>query len=371
MPNLFQSVSFQIQRRPALRRAVLVPLAALLVSCATPAPPVRTAPVPVPREPLAIAPVVAPPASPEQGTLRGLIALQDRLYRVAAPLLVNNTELCKGAARRLLGFTAKNKYSYSDEFIDAAQQALGLEERLQISGVLAGSGAARVGIRRGDTLVAVADKPMPQGPNAERQAAALLAPLVKDHTSVKLTVFRAGSDIMLNVPLTPACAFGIELGLADHVNAYADGARVLITRGMLNFAASDDELAYVLAKEMAHNALRHPRRQKMNATIGGVIDNLIRMHPDLSAMGGTAGIRPMPAELDAAADRLALYMVARADYNFQNALPFWQRLASQHPATVLNGYTALHPATTARFTAIEKAIAEIKVKQSGKKPLLP
>ena len=307
MPNTFRFVSFQIKCLPTLRRAVLIPLAVLLAACATPPEPVKPVPIPVPREPESVAPAVAAPvSSPEQDTLRALIALQDRLYRVAAPLLVNNTELCKGAARRLLGFTAKNKYSYSDEFIDAAQQALGLEERLQISGVLAGSGAARVGIRSGDTLLAVADQPMPQGPNAERRAAALLAPLVKDHNSVKLTLIRAGSELPLNVPLTPACAFAIELGLADHVNAYADGARVLITRGMLNFAASDDELAFVLAREMAHNALRHARRQKMNATIGGVIDNLIRMHPDLSAMGGTAGIRPMPAELDTAADRLAL-----------------------------------------------------------------
>jgi beta-barrel assembly-enhancing protease len=356
----------------ALLRAVLLPVAVLLASCAAHAPPVNPAPIPVPPEPAIIAPlIISPVSSPEQEILRSRIALQDRLYRVAAPLLVNNTELCKGAARSLLGFTAKNKYSYSDEFIDAAQHALGLDDRLQVSGVLAGSGAAQVGIRRGDSLVTVADKPMPQGPNAERQAATLLAPLVNGHTSVKLMISRAGSDITLNVPLTPACAFGIELGLADNVNAYADGARVMITRGMLNFAASDDELAYVLAKEMAHNALRHPRRQKMNATIGGIIDNLIRMHPDLSAMAGTAGVKAMPPELDAAADRLALYMVARADYRFENALPFWQRLATKYPATVLNSYTAIHPAIAARFSAIEKAISEIKAKQAAKKPLVP
>ena len=43
----------------------------------------------------------------------------------------------------LLGFTAKSKYSFSDELSEAAQQLYGMDDRLQVMGVLAGSGAAR------------------------------------------------------------------------------------------------------------------------------------------------------------------------------------------------------------------------------------
>jgi predicted Zn-dependent protease len=182
---------------------------------------------------------------------------------------------------------------------------------------------------------------------------------------------RNGSNMSMNVPLTYACAFGIELGNTDMVNAYSDGHRVLITRGMMNVARSDDELAYVMAKEMAHNALAHAARQKTSATIGGIIDNLVRIHPDMSTMVGTAGVRPMPADLDIAADRLALYMLARAGYNIDNAPAFWQRLASQYPATVLNGYTALHPATAQRISAMERTVADIRSKKNGNKALLP
>jgi len=315
----------------------------------------------------------APPrvSNAVQDALRSLVAQQDRLDRVAAPLLVHNPELCKGNARNLLGFTAKTKYSYSAEFVDAAQQSLGLNDRLKIMGVLAGSGAARAGVRRGDTLLAVNDKPMPQGENAERQAAEVLGPLLAGRSSVKLTLERNGASITLNVPLTPACAFVIDLGNTDNVNAYADGHRVLVTRGMLAFAHSDDELAYVLGKELAHNALAHASKQRMNATVGGIIDNLVRMHPDLSTMGGTSGVRATPQELDAAADTLGLYMVARAGYGLDRAMPFWQRLSSQYPATVLNGYTAIHPATGYRLAAIGKAVGEIKAKQADGKPLLP
>jgi hypothetical protein len=351
-----------------------LPIALLLTACATaPLPPTS-----LPQQPAepqqsqqSQQPAVPPPTSAEANALRALVAQQDRLYRVAAPLLVSNPQLCRNQARNLLGFTAKNKYSYSSEYIDAAQKLFGMGEPLKVTGVLAGSGAARAGLQRGDELLAVEDKPMPQGTNAERQAASIIGPLLTGRTSVRLTILRNDSSTAIDVPLTPACAFGIELGNADIVNTYGDGYRVLVTRGMMNFVRSDNELAYVMAKEMAHNALAHANRQRMSATIGGIIDNLIRIEPDMSTMVGMAGVRPMPPELDAAADRLSLYMLARAGYDIDGAAGFWQRLAAQYPATALTGYTALHPALPFRLQAMDRSLREVKAKQAAKKPLVP
>lgn len=364
-------------RRMRVKQALLLPAVLIIAACVAPppAPPAKVIPQPVPLAPVAPvvppAPVAPPRNTPEQDALRALSDLQDRIYRVAAPLLVNNTQICKGSARSLLGFTAKNKYSYTDEFADAAQKTLGLDERLQVSGVLAGSGAARVGVRRGDRLISVDDKPMPQGPKAERQAGQILGPLVSGRTSVTLAVERNGAEAAMNVPLTLACAFGIEIGNVDQVNAYSDGMRVLVTRGMMNFAATDEELAYVLAREMAHNVLKHAQRLRMTATAAGMIDNMIRMRPDLSTLVGTGGLKVVAPEMDAAADKLALYLLVRAGYGIERAVPFWQRLATQFPANVLNGYTALHPATSTRVLVMEKTAQEIRNKQAERKPLLP
>ncbi|CAN5252992.1 hypothetical protein BH11PSE11_BH11PSE11_15330 [soil metagenome] len=351
----------------ALPRIALITLALLLGACATPPDPVRPRPIPVPRIPEPIAP--APAATSALETLRALVAQQDRLDRVAAPLLTSNTQLCK--ARNLLGFTAKNKYSYTDEFVDAAHQLLDLGDRLQITGIMADSGAARAGVRRGDVLLAIESQVLPQGPNAEAPAKAILAPLVKDRNAIKLTLLRNGASHDLNVPLTSACAFRVEFGNADHANAYADGMRVMVTRGLMNFTTSDEELAYILAREMAHNALGHPVRERMTATTGSVIDNLVRMHPDLTTTSGSSGIKQIPPAMEALADKVALYMLVRAGYGIDNYQSFWQRLAVQYPASVANAYTAIHPASEARVSMIRKTLAEIKSKQSTRKPLLP
>lgn len=363
-------------RMRAVRHALWLPIA-LLAACATQTPVSQQAQEPAPQtiESTSASPETAAPApraeSPAETALRTLAADQDRLYRVAAPLLVKNADLCKSDARNLLGFTAKTRFSYSADFVEAAQSVLGLEDRLKITGVLPDSGAARAGVAVGDLLVSVENKPMPKGPGSERQAAVILGPLVATRPALKLGLIHDGNPRQVNVPLTRACAFGIELGNADHVNSYADGRRILMTRGMLNFVRNDNELAYVIAREMAQSVLGHARQQRMTATIDSVVDNLIRMHPDLSTMSGTAGIRAYPEEMDVAADRLGLYMAARGGYPVDGAAAFWQRLAGTYPATVQNGYTAIHPATAARIAAIQQTVAAIKTKQAEHKPLTP
>jgi hypothetical protein len=351
-------------------RTVLLPVALALTACATQSPPPQSE-RPERPDPVVIAPQVPQISAADEATLRALISHQDRLYRVAGPLLVNNPDLCKGNARNLLGFTAKNKYSYSTELSQAAQTLFGLDDRLQVMGVLAGSGAARAGVRRGDKLIEADGQPLPEGRDAERETAAILGSLVATRPSIRLTVLRDGANTVLNVPLTRACAYSIELGNVDTVNAYDDGRRVMITRGMINFARSDEELAYVLAKEMAHNSLGHAGKQNMSATVGGIIDNMIRVRPDVTALAGTSGVRPMPQELDAAADALSLYMLARAGYNIDRVPRFWERLASQYPPTVLNGYTAIHPSTAFRLSVMERIVDDVKAKQGAKKPLSP
>lgn len=350
--------------------AVLAPLA-LLAACATPdatgpavAPTPGSAPVAVTK------PVPKAAQTPQQKELSELISQQDRLYRVAAPLLTSNAQLCRGNARNLLGFTAKNKYSFPIEYAESAR-GLGYDERLQVTGVLPGSGAEQAGVQRGDLLMAVADKPMPQGTDAERQAAVILSPLVVKKAPIALTVQRNGQSRTLSVPLTYACAFSIELGNADNVNTYADGRRVLITRGMLRFTKTDEELAYLIAKDMAHNILGHAIRQRMVSTIAEVIDNLLLPHPDPTTTAGTAGIRVYPQDLDAAADTLSLYLLARAGYSIDNASSFWKRLADQYPSSVTNGYTALHPSTAYRLSMIDKVSQIVKGKQDAGKPLVP
>lgn len=368
MPGLRQIVPAQNPLR-LLAVPLSVACVAMLAGCTTPGATVSG--------PFNVVP--APDTSPAytaqqkaaQDNLVKMVALQDRLSKVSAPLLINNADLCKTYARNLLGFTAQNKYSYPGVYADAAQAALGYGEQMQVSSVLPGSGAARAGLRKGDGLLAAEGKPLPAGPNAEGPFGAIVAPLASKSASINMTIAREGQPQDLKIPVTRACAFRVALGNADNINAYSDGARIMLTRGMVGAAQNDEGIAFVIAREMAHNILDHARTQRSSGTAGSLIDSLGAVQPDVSMLTGSAGVKAMPQDLDAQADTLAIYLLARAGYDIGNAASFWQRLSAQVPASTANGYTALHPGTTARIAAINRAVIDVRAKQSAKKPLRP
>lgn len=299
--------------------------------------------------------------------LRKWVQQHDRLYAVASPLLLKNASLCKTKTRLTTGIVARTKYSYSDDFVEAAEQELGLSDRLQVMNVMSGSGADKSGIRRGDILLGIENHDLPNGPKAEQEAARQLASAMRGKSSIKLRLARDGSDYVANVPLASICAIDVELGNADYVNAYSDGKRSLITAGMLEYVQSDTELAIVVAKEIAHNLVIQGVRPHMVATI----DSLRSFDISAKSLPSSMKIRPYTAVRDATADKYSIYLLARGGYDIDKVAPFWKRLASEFPATQLNSYTALHPATPYRLSVMTAVSGVVKHHLKHGWPLVP
>ena len=350
--------------------ALFAVLALAGCSSLTPSPATPSSGTPAPTTSVPAKPGSTVSRSESESEFDRLIARQDRVYRVIAPLIVKNAVLCKTAARPLLGFTAKNRYSFPAELRDAAVARLGKGDELRVVQVLEGSGAQRAGVQRGDALLSIAGKGLPLGPQAETETARLLAPLLKQTTEVDVQVLRNEAPITLKVALTTACAYTVDIGNAPHVNAYSDGRRVMVTAGLLA-EVSDQELAVILAREIAHNVQLHATTMQIRATMVSIIDTLLPPKPDLSGFAGSAGLKTMDEKLDQEADRIALYMLARAGFNPTVAVDTLERLARRYPATVLNSYTALHPWTDDRKRQMVDTIAEIRKRQSSKKSLVP
>jgi hypothetical protein len=349
----------------------------VLAGCAAPLPPQQEAPrqgttAPAPAQataPLppsgalpapsstgaALPPAQAEAAAPDKPTLlRSWVDQQAHLYEVAAPLLIDNTELCPRHARNLLGFTAKNRYSYSDAFADTAQSELNLGERLRVMNVLPGSGAEKAGLEKGDTLVAVEIEPMPQGPDAERSGAALIASELQGRNNVSLTVLRKDERMVLDIPLTPACAMVIDLGNADFAASLADGQRIMVTRGMLKQVQSDEELAYVLAQQIARNILT----DRPLPDVAAQIDLLHTLAPQPANAATASNLPPDASDLSMRERKLALFLLARAGYGIDGAPMFWQRQATP----------SLNEADLAALTEV---IGAIRAKQQLNSPLIP
>ena len=309
-----------------------------------------------------------PTSNNQQDELTRYVANQEKLYRIAAPLLVKNAPLCKSATRNIMGFTAKNQYSYSSELAQTANKLFKLTDHLQVVSILEGGGAERAGIKRGDIFLKVQNQTIPSGINAEIETARLLSTLMSHSANLPISIERNKQVYNFNIPLTLACAFNLELGNSDVIHAFNDGRRILITRGMLQVLNTDAELAAIIAREIAHSALKHTASLQMTASAAQAIDGLIPVLRNNAGDAAIKDLKAMPSNLDQAADRVAIAMLVRAGYEAEQ-LP----LSLQKLAAIKNNekYTVAHPLTNERLKLVQEVIVQVKQKPSVGKSTAP
>lgn len=304
------------------------------------------------------------------------MARQDRLRRVADPLLVAARELCGSAVRPLYGFLLHDRPLYArvfgPEYEGVAARHFGLGEGIQVRYVHPDLAAAAAGLRAGDRVVAINGEPV-----GGRSAVTVMEQILdQDATAPRpltLEVERDGRRLELVVPGVPACAYPVQLVNHDAVNAFADGRRVGITTGMVRFAETDEELALVVAHEVAHNALGHLTKRFGNVMLGTLVDLALSVLGGVNTQGtfGRLGELAYSQAFEAEADYAGLYIVARAGYDIRQAPNFWRRMAVEHPGSIRENFMATHPSTPERFLAIEQAVREIEAKRRQGLPLLP
>ena len=131
--------------------------------------------------------------------------------------------------------------------------------------IVPGGPAAAAGVRAGDVLLAIDGVPLPPepglaepfaAPRAHARADAIADLLARPETR-SLTLLRDGVAVAVQVHPRPTCPSQVHLARSDQRNAFADGRHVFLTTGLLARLSNDDELAFVIAHELAHNILGH------------------------------------------------------------------------------------------------------------------
>lgn len=259
-------------------------------------------------------------AAPAEQRLIALTDLDQRVARVGYRLSAANAELCP-AVRNSAGWLLHAASQYSSELRPWAEARFGLDGDLP--GLLAvpeGSAAALAGLRRGDLLLSVNGAALTRGVKGQTAAFEGLEAniqrldLALARGPVEIAFRRDGADQTATVTPQRACGYDVQLDPSDELNARADGKRLFITTAMAGFAATDDELALVLGHELAHHVLGH--RDWHEAEARG------RRTQTLPALAGTSG------GAERQADRVGLYLAARAGFDPLIASAFWRRFGA-------------------------------------------
>ncbi|AHE52895.1 M48 family metallopeptidase [Sphingomonas sanxanigenens] len=312
---------------------------------------------------LSLAPVVGPataaPLSDDTAidVLRQLRADDIRLATIADRIARASAAICP-VTQPLPGLVVHDLGQYTSGFRDAARSLFGADKGIAIEGIVPGSPAEAAGVQADDRLLAIDDARFDalQGDDDHMPAVRAAIDRAMADGRGRLELERGGRRLAITVDGVPGCVSRVEIRPSEAYNGWADGITAQLSSAMVDFTQDDDELATVIAHEMAHNILRH--RVRLNEA--GVSRGLF-------AQVGRNARLTRATEIEA--DRLGVYLMARAGFDPHAAARFWDRLLRQHGAGILADGT--HLGRRKQVALVTGVAHEIDALKAAGKPLMP
>jgi Zn-dependent protease with chaperone function len=287
--------------------------------------------------------------------LRRLHVQDQAIERVGFRLAAANADLCRAAGDA--GFSVHTVQQYGPAYRGAALELFDLGGPPGVLAVAPGSPAEMAGLREGDAILAVDGQALPEPPAKARRADFSRTAAVQGQIAealrgpvLNLVVRRNGAALQLEIHPVRACRSLFQVVPDTALKGEADGDYVQVSSEMAALAANDDELAALLAHELAHNVLGH--RARLDA-----------LHVDrgLFAVFGRNARLIRATEMEA--DRLGIYLLARAGYDPSKAVNFWSKARAAAAGSEID---PTHPRWPDRLAAIRAEITRID--QAGVPP---
>ena len=159
----------------------------------------------------------------------------------------------------------------------------------------------------------------------------------------------------------------------DTVNAFClPGGKVVVYTGLLPVAKDEAGLAVVVGHEVAHAIARHGGErvsrgmlsnigiEAVTAAMGAKDPNTVKNVAGLLGAGVQVGVMmPFSRDQESEADRLGLIFMAKAGYDPEAAIAFWQRMAAASQGAPPE-FLSDHPSDARRIEQIKGWLPEAK-----------
>jgi hypothetical protein len=283
----------------------------------------------------------------DDGFFPALRAVDLRMATIAWRLTTANAALCDRLAPAP-GFAIHAIGQYDPAMRAAARAAFGFAAPIAVEAVVPESPAARAGLAENDALLAVngvafGGSPSARADSAARDAALALVASQPADRPLRLAILRGGRRAEVTVPATPGCRSNFEVLLGPGMEASSDGA--IVQLGVRFFERyRDDQVAVVVAHELAHTVLRHRARLDAAGVSRGLLAEI-----------GRNGRLFRRTETEA--DLLGVHLLRNAGYDPQVAVRFWREHGGEVDGGVFRSRT--HPSSKARAQAIADEIGRM------------
>lgn len=216
-------------------------------------------------------------------------------------------------------------------------------------------------IKMNDTIVAVDGIPVHSMKDVEKALRGI------SNEQVKLTTSREGEkSIDQQVALLKLWRnFTFHVGgKSTAIAAYTDGREnIYVSQAMLRYIKSDDELAFILAHEIAHIELGHYANMAITNTLaiipavfaGAFVEREIKHSGGITTSLAYQTIRsPFSKEREIAADERALYYLKAGGFDMDAGKKLLKRFAVELPTTTQASFISTHPASPERLERLSE-----------------
>ena len=191
-------------------------------------------------------------------------------------------------------------------------------------------------------------------------------------TGPEATLVRRTGERIAAVADDPGFVWEFTLIASPAKNAWClPGGKVAIYSGILEVAQDEDGLAVVMAHEIAHAIAQHGAERMLqeqltrvgllalSTTLGGLDPASRGALLALFGAGAQLGVLlPFSRDMESEADRIGLIYMARAGYNPEAAIGFWERMAAAREGPEPPEYASTHPSDATRIANLQKWLPE-------------
>lgn len=147
---------------------------------------------------------------------------------------------------------------------------------------------------------------------------------------------------------------------SPEINAFVvPGGKVVVYTGLLRLVTSEDELAAVLAHEVAHVVARHAAERMTQGSVAELVRMIAYWGFGLPIPQGAmvaAFFLPNSRKAETEADVIGIQLAARACYDPASAVEVFTKLGREEAKQAVPKFLRTHPVTSDRVTSIKKML---------------
>jgi len=289
--------------------------------------------------------LLAATAPDSRATFEALRVEDARLANIAWRLATANAALCRDLQPGT-GLVLHAIDQYAPRDAEAARAVFGFAAPVAIEWVVPGSPAARAGVAQNEAVTAIAGTPpivptAARNTSATRDAALAQLAALPPRVPVTLTLIAPHGSRRVSIAPIAACRSEFEVVAGPKLGASSDGHVVQVGARLME-TYGDDDVAVVVAHELAHTILRHRARLEAAGVKWGLFGEF----------GRNARLF---RETETEADVLGAFLLRNAGWDPQNAVRFWQGPGKKVDPGMFRSRT--HPSPKERAAMIAEALA--------------